>query len=423
MHSVFRVAILMVLGMGIGSLPAQDKLTDWRGFRGNDGFGISTDQGVPLTWSAKENIIWKTDLPGAGTSTPIVVGKRVFVTCYSGYNVPGQGRGQQQDLKLHLVCLDRATGKSLWKRDIDPKIPEQDKIRDDHGYASSTPVADDSRVYAFFGKSGVLAFDHDGKELWRVAVRTTLNGWGSGASLLLYGDLLIVNASVESSKLYALDTKTGKEVWSVGGITEAWNTPILAKNGDETELVIAIGGKLLGIEPKTGKALWNCATDIPWYMVPSLVAHDGIVYAIGGRPGGGLAVKLGGTGNVTKTHRLWTSTKGGNVSSPIYYQEHLYWMHDNLGVAFCAEAKTGKVVYEERIARLGQVYASPVLAEGRIYYPSRTGSIYVVEAQPKFKLLATNSWGERGNFNASPAIAGGQLFFRTDGYVCCVGKK
>ena len=158
-------------------------------------------------------------------------------------------------------------------------------------------------------------------------------------------------------------------------------------------------------------------------MVPSPVAHDGVVYVLGGRPGGGLAVRLGGKGNVTATHRLWTSRKGNNVSSPVYHDGHLYWMHDSLGIAYCADAKTGALVYEERVPRASQVYASPVLADGKIYYPGRNGTTYVVAARPKFELLASNSWGERGNFNASPAVAGAQLLFRTDRFVCCVGKR
>lgn len=417
-----RTAFL-ALALSASALLAADTLTDWRAFRGNDGSATSPDKGVPLTWSATDNVVWKTPLPGAGTSTPIVVGSRVFVTCYSGYNVPGQPRGQQDDLKLHLVCLDRATGKTLWTTDVAPKLPEQETIRDGHGYASSTPVADEARVVTFFGKTGVLAFDHSGKELWRADVGSNLNGWGSGASLLLAGYLVIVNASVESESLYALDVKTGKEAWRLGRVVESWNTPILAKHGDTTELVLAIGGKVLGVDPKTGAELWRCNTDIPWYMVPSLVAHDGVVYAIGGRPGGGLAVRLGGKGDVTRTHRLWTSTKGGNVSSPVYHDGHLYWMHDNQGIAFCADAKTGEVVYQQRIARADQVYASPVLADDRIYYPARNGTTYVVAAKPKYELLATNSWGERGSYNASPAVAGGRLFLRTDKFVCCVGKK
>lgn len=421
-YTLFFVTVV-VLSLWPAAAPGQNKASDWRAFRGEDGSATSADLGLPLTWSGTENLVWKTDLPGAGTSTPLVVGPRVFVTCYSGYNVPGQGRGSQEALKLHLVCLDRSSGTILWTRNVAAKLPEQETIRDDHGYASSTPVADASRVFAFFGKSGVVAFDHAGKELWQADVGTNRHGWGSGASLVLHAGLVFVNASVESETLFALDARTGKVVWSRGGIREAWNTPILARHADRTELVLAMYGKILSLDPQSGTELWHCATDIPWYMVPSLVASEGVVYAIGGRPGGGLAVRLGGKGDVTSTHRLWTSKKGGNVSSPVYHNGHLYWMHDNLGIAYCADARTGAVVYEERVARAGQVYGSPVLADGRLHYPARNGTVYVIAAKPRFELLATNSWGQRGTYNASPAVAGGQLFFRTDRFVCCVGKQ
>lgn len=399
--------------------PAAD--TDWRAFRGNDGTATVSVK-LPTKWDAKENVAWKTDLPGAGTSTPIVIGDSVFVTCYSGYNAPGQPQGKQDDLKLHLCRLDRKTGKLTWTKDVKPKLPEQDKIRDGHGYASSTPTADAERVYCFFGKSGVVAFDHAGKELWTADVGSALHGWGSAASLLLHDGLLIVNASVESETLYALDAKTGKEVWSVKKVFESWNTPVLAKAGDRTELVLAINGKVLGLDPKTGKELWRCDTGIPAYMVPSVVVADGVAYVIGGRPAGGLAVKLGGSGDVTKSHRLWTSKKGSIVSSPVYHDGHLYWAGENNETLFCASAKTGEVVYEEPVRRMGQVYGSPVLADGKIYYPARDGKVQVVAANPKFELLATNTFGERGTFNASPSVMGSQLLLRTDKAIYCIGK-
>jgi outer membrane protein assembly factor BamB len=158
-------------------------------------------------------------------------------------------------------------------------------------------------------------------------------------------------------------------------------------------------------------------------MVPCLVAHEGIVYCIGGRSGGGLAVRLGGRGNVTPSHRLWTSRKGSNVSSPLYHEGHLYFAHEALGVVYCCDAKTGNVVYEERIPGASQIYASPVLADGKIYYPSRPGRTFVVAAQPKYALLATNDLEPRGMFNASPAISGSSVLLRSDRYLYCVGGK
>jgi outer membrane protein assembly factor BamB len=414
-----RLVILTLLFASVLAISA----SEWRGFRGNDGLATSTDKDVPSSWSATEKFLWKSDLPGAGSSTPILIGERIFLACYSGYNVPGQPRGQQADLKRHLLCLDRGTGKILWKRDIPCQLPEQETIRDDHGYATNTPVADAKRVFAFFGKSGVFAFDHDGKQLWQADVGDGLSGWGSAASLVLDGDRLIVNASVESEALYALDATTGKQLWKLGGIRESWNTPILVPHGGRTELVLAYAGKVIGVDPATGKQRWHCATDIPWYMVPSLVAADGVVFALGGRPGGGLAVKLGGTGDVTKTHRLWTSKKGTNVSSPVYHEDHLYWMHDNTGIAYCASAKTGEIVYEQRIPRADQVYGSATLADGKIFYPARNGVVYVLAAKPKYELLATNTLGERGTVNSSLAIAGSRIFLRTDKAAYCIGGK
>lgn len=412
---------LVVAAMPLPSAQAQD----WSQFRGPGGLGVSPAKGLPLTWSAKENVVWKAELPGAGTSSPISVGSRVFLTCYSGYNVPRQPRGDMDKLKLHVVCLDRDSGKITWNKEVAPKLPEQATIRDEHGYATSTPVADGEQVYVFFGKSGVFAFDFTGKQLWQADVGSGLSGWGSAPSPVLHGDLVIVNASVESESLVALDKKTGKEKWRAKGIKESWNTPLIVTSKDgKTELVVAIFGKILAFDPATGEQLWNCDTDIGWYMVPSMVAHDGIVYCIGGRSGGSLAVRTGGKGDVTKTHRLWTGKKGSNVSSPVFHDGHIYWMHDNLGIAYCAEAKSGKIVYEERVeGGVGQVYASPVLADGKLYYVSRFSRTFVVAASPKYERLAVNDLGDASTFNASPAIAGNRLYLRSDRFLYCVGRK
>ena len=395
---------------------------DWPQFRGPLGLATSADKDVPLTWSATENIVWKTELPGAGTSSPIILGDKIFLTTYTGFNLPGD-RGSMEDLKLHVVCLNR-DGKILWTTDLEPKLPEQAKIREEHGYASGTPTADSDRVYAFFGKSGVFALDHDGKKVWQTDVGSKLNGWGSATSPVLYKNLLLVNASVESESLVALDKHTGREVWRANGVREAWNTPIVVQTEDgKPEISVAIPHKILGFDPDTGKQLWSCATGIFWYMAPSMVAHDGVIYSIGGRSGGGLAVKSGGEGDVTDSHRVWLGKKGSNVTSPIYHDGHLYWMHEVLGIAYCAKADTGEIVYEERVPGSGQVYASPVLADGKIYYLNRVGKMFVLAAKPQYELLATNSLGERGVYNASPAIANSRLYLRTNKNLYCIGTK
>lgn len=422
MHCLQRICLCFLAATIVGLLAATPVQADWPQFRGPTGMGVSKEKSLPLTWSQTSNLVWKIKLPGVGVSSPIIVGERIFLTAFSGYK-PGRAGGPMDQLRLHMLCLNRADGSVLWNKSIEPKLPEQPSMREEHGYASSTPAADSERVYAFFGKTGVFAFSHDGKQFWQVDVGSRNDGFGSGASLMLQGDLLLVNASYQSDTLFALDKRTGKEVWQARGIRESWNTPIIVETDGKKELVMAIQGKVLAFDPATGAPLWNCRTDIGWYMVPCLVAENGIVGCLGGRSGiVGLAVRAGGQGEVTASHRLWTSKKGSNVTSPIVHDGNLYWMNDVLGIAYCADLKSGEIRYEERIPGAGVgVYASPVLAGGRIYYVARDGQTYVVAARPAFELLATNDLRDRSQFNASPAVSNGRIYLRSEQHLYCVG--
>ena len=409
--------------LSVGPVTTQSNDIDWPGFRGPGGMGISSATGLPQNWSMDENVKWKKELPGAGSSSPIVFGDHIYLTCYSGYLVPGESQGSLDNLKRHLVCLERNDGKILWDRTVKAELPEEDQIRD-HGYAANTPAADSERVYTFFGKSGVFAYDHAGKQLWHAHVGSNTHGWGTSASPVLYRDLVFINASVESESLVALDRKTGQEKWRAHGITEAWNTPVIVKTesgGDE--LVVATHGKVFGFAPDSGEKLWSCDTDITWYMVPGAVASYGVVYVLGGRSGvAGLAVRAGGRGDVTATHRLWTSNKGSNVTSPVFHDGHLYWMHERLGIAYCARAETGELAYQERVERAGQIYSSTLLADGRLYYLNRSGRTFVLPASPTFELLATNELPDGGVFNASPVVTGKQVLLRSDKVLYCIVK-
>jgi outer membrane protein assembly factor BamB len=178
--------------------------------------------------------------------------------------------------------------------------------------------------------------------------------------------------------------------------------------------------KVLAFDPKDGRQLWSCDTGINWYMVPSIVAHDGIIYCIGGRSGGALAIRAGGRGDVTASHRLWTGRRGSNVTSPLYHDGHLYWMHENTGVAYCADAATGNLLYEQRIDRFGQVYAPPVLADGRIYYLARNGMTAVIKAAPTFQRLALNDLRDGSTFNAGPAISGKRIYLRSERFLYAI---
>jgi outer membrane protein assembly factor BamB len=419
-------SVSLALLMGLSSLRSADapsSRSDWAGFRGPSGMGLSAAKGLPVEWGESQNLAWKIPLPGPGASSPIVFGDRIYLTCYTGFFVPGESGGSKDNLKRHLLAINRKDGKIVWDKAVAAKLPEEDRIRD-HGFAANTPAADAERLYVFFGKSGVFAFDHSGKELWQADVGSKTHGWGTSASPVLYKDSVIINASVESGALYALDRQTGKEKWQAKGIRESWNTPVLitASSGRQ-ELIVARQGDVLSFNPDTGEQLWSCKTDIGWYMVPSIVAADGIVYCLGGRSGtAGLAVRAGGSGDVTKSHRLWTSKNGSNVTSPVFLDKHLYWMHENRGVAYCAKGETGDVVYEERLNRAGEVYASALLAEGRVYYLTRDGRTFVVAAKPSFDLLATNDLRDGSIFNGSPAVDGNRLLIRSDKFLYCIGK-
>lgn len=396
---------------------------NWSQFRGPDGQGVSPDKVLPIQWNATQGIAWKTALPGPGTSSPVIWGDRIYLTAYSGYGVPDQPGGSPDQVKRHLLCVDRGSGKILWNKEAPGRGAEEATIRENHGYASSTPAVDAERIYTFFGRSGVYAFNHQGEQLWRTDVGERTHGWGSAASPTLFENLVIVNASVESESLVALDKTTGKEVWRQPGMKESWNTPILVTLPDgKQELVVGIFRKILAFDPRTGQPLWSCDTGIDWYMVPSLAAQDGVVYCIGGRSGGCLAVRAGGRGDVTATHRLWTGKNGSNVSSPVVQGDYLYWAKDSPAIAFCAEARTGKILYEERLEGASQIYAAALLGGDHIYYLSRTGRTYVIPVGPKFQLAAANDLRDSGAWNATPAVAGGRLYLRSDKYLYAIGS-
>ena len=396
---------------------------DWPQFRGPGGLGIAEGNSLPTHWSDGENIVWKATIPGAGASSPVIYGNRVYLTCFTGYGIDGSTSGNIDDLKRHLLCLDAGTGKILWQREVKTVLPESKTSRF-LGYTSSTPAVDADKVYCFFGKSGVIAFDHLGNQLWHRSVGDNTHGWGFAASPVLYKNLVIINAFVECGQLIALDKTSGREVWRAGDLKESWNTPLLVDLPDgKAELVIAISGKILGFEPASGEQLWEC-TGHRWYIVPSLISNNGVVYCLSGKGVEAIkAVRAGGRGDVSDTHVLWTVKKGTNVPSAVYHEGHIYFAHETKGIAYCLNGKTGNVVYEERVPRIGGVYASAIVGAGKIYYVSRHSGTFVLAAKPKYELLAHNKLEGDRNAHASPAVNGQRLVLRMDRFLYCIGQK
>ena len=229
---------------------------DWPQFRGPGGRGQSGETGLPTQWDAGSNIVWKADLPGPGASSPVTFGGKIFLTCYAGYGVEEGNSGDASQLKRHLLCLNPQDGKLLWSA-IQASTQEEGAYQGFtalHGYASSTPAVDADAVYVFFGATGAAAYSHDGRQLWLTSCGTKTHEWGSANSPVLYENLVIINASVESGTLIALDKKTGQEVWRQKGMVESWSTPALVKTGAGWELVVQVKGKILGFDPATRRA-------------------------------------------------------------------------------------------------------------------------------------------------------------------------
>ena len=391
---------------------------EWLQFRGPGGQGVTSETNLPLTWSDTENVDWKTELPGFGASSPIVLGDQLYVTCYSGYGLDREEPGELNNLKLHLVCLS-ARGEITWDKHIQPSQPESERVRD-HGYAGPTPTTDGEHLYVFFGKTGVFKFDLDGNQLWQTGVGEKTHGWGCGTSPVLYKNLVIINASVESGSLVALNKSNGEEVWRNGGMQASWNTPHLVITDDgEQELVVSVKNKILAFDPATGKQLWSC-DGIKDYVCPSIVSLDGVVYIIGGRQSKAIAIRAGGRGDVTDSHRLWEAKAGANVCSPVIHDGHLYWVSDRNKVAYCVRLTDGEVIYAERFP--DQPYASALVGDGKLYIVTRNGGTYVLAARPEFEQLAHNELNDRSTFNASPIVANGKLFLRSDRFLYCIGK-
>lgn len=426
MPTRIRLRCLTACLVGISCLvaAAAARAENWPQFRGEGGSATAADARLPLRWSETENMVWKTPLPGRGSSSPVVWGDRVFLTAFTGYGTGADDLDDASRLRLHVICLDRGDGRVIW----DQSMPASEHTQQatpriqDHGYATGTPATDGQAVYAFFGVSGVVAYDFSGQRLWHREVGTGTAGFGSASSPVVFENLVLVNASIENQTLLALDKRTGETVWSVPEMIRTWTTPCVAQAADGTwELVLNQEQTVFGLNPRTGETLWKCA-GIPDYVVPVPVAHEGIVYCLGGRQNRSLAIRLGGRGDVTETHKLWDTNIGANVTSPVLFEGHLYWASDK-GIANCLKADTGEEVYRQRLDTRERIYASIVRAGDRLLLTTRENGIIVLAAKPQYEELAVNKIEtDQGFVNASPVVVGHRLLLRTDSHLYCIGQ-
>jgi len=418
--------LLLVLSL---ALPASAFPDEWPRFRGPNGTGIASGKPIPLEWSATENVAWKTELPGPGSSSPIVWGDRVYVTCYTGY-----GDGSEsgiEELRRHLVAINRETGAILWTTATGPDPLVEDPYEgyiNEHGYASNTPATDGERIYCFHGKAGVYAFDWDGEQVWHAPTGDlhSQKRWGSASSVILHEDTVIVKAGDEARAILAFDADTGEEKWRAEGsvLEQTYGTPALHRVDEErTDLIVAGTGEVWGVNPATGKLRWFSSMGLTGNISSSPVIADDRVYLFGGFPRTmGLAMQLGNKGDASGQALLWENAEvAAYMTAPILHEGHLYFIRDN-GIACCADPVKGELLYEERLpfdtSRLGKgqpFYASPVLANGHLVIPSRRAGTFVIAARPEFEVVAINYLdGDDGRFQGTPAVSDGDLFLRSE---------
>ncbi|MFO0820237.1 MAG: PQQ-binding-like beta-propeller repeat protein [Pirellulales bacterium] len=414
-----------VVGGGIlDATLAQSPAADWWRFRGPNGSAVVAEK-IPESWGDEKNLAWRAELPGPGSSSPIVVGDKIFVTCYTGYGTNTE-RGAAENLTRHLLCLSLKDGQILWNKSISGGSTEDgySGFLREHGYATSTPVADGQRVFVFYGKAGVIAYDLNGQQLWQASVGTgsAANRWGSGASPIIYQDLVIVNAAAESKAIVALDAATGKQVWKspADNIYQSWSTPVLVDLPDGgVEMVLSAPYELWGFDPATGKFLWYADAIEDQTICGSVVAREGVVYAVGGRGGSAVAVKCGGKDDVSKTHTLWKGSLSAYVPSPVLAGERIFCVSER-GILGCLNVKDGKQVFQSRLRDAGGIYASPAVFGDRLLIVTRRNGTLVLDAHGSGEILTTNKFTDDSDFNASPVVADGRLLLRSNKALYCV---
>ena len=416
---------------------------DWPRFRGPHGSGIAVDSdSLPTEWSRSQNIAWKSPLPGPGASSPIIVGTKVLVTCYSGYGLDRQQPGQVEDLVRHIICFDLRSGKQIWQRDVKATLPEDlyDKTGvSSHGYASHTPVSDGENVYCFFGKSGIHAFDLSGNKLWAADTGQGSDPpkWGSSSSPIVHDSTLIVTAAAESQSIIGFDKATGRQLWKYKSraLDGTWGTPTIVKvSPDRKDLVLLVPKELWGLDPHSGKVRWRTEADGFGQAYTNVISHEKRIYVFSGQGGGGLAMDLSqkeAAGNATaEKNPLWKSNVYTTYATPVLHGNKIYVV--SRGVLTVVAANSGKRLQQVRLRgakkfgnkRFGSLdYASPVIAGQNLYWLNAKGQTFVFELGEQLKQLSINDLSaENEVFWGSPAIARNKMVIRSSKFVYCIGR-
>ena len=426
LRSAFVLALLAT-AFGGGSRAGAANWPSWRG--DVQGSGISSETNLPLEWSDTKNIRWSVKLPERGNSTATVWGERVFVT-----------QAVTAEKKRTLMCFHRSDGRLLWQQGV--VYAERERTQPNNPYCSASPVTDGERVIASFGSAGLVCYDMDGRELWRRDLGKLDNEWGNASSPVIFEDLCFhYHGPTEHASLLALDKKTGKTVWKFdepawdtadrtdgfkgkpNGIIGTWSTPIVIRAGLHDELVMTFPMEARGFDPRTGRELWRCGGLSPLVYTSPIFGAD-IVVGMGGYYCNTIAVKPGGSGDVTATQRVWNQVRSKvGIGSGVIKDGYVYHVQSS-GAATCLKLTTGELVWEQKPQGVGShasSWSSMVLAGDRLYYPNQSGDVVVLKASPKFEQLAVNPLKEPTN--SSLAVSDGDIFLRTETTLWCISTK
>lgn len=376
---------------------------DWPQFRGPDGQGHSSETNLPLTWSESENIRWKVAVPGKGWSSPTILGNQIWLTT-----------ALDGGKSLRAICLDRNSGKVRHNVEVFHKA-NPGEIHQKNSHASPTPWLEEDRVYVHFGAHGTACLTRDGKILWKTVLKYA-HRHGPAGSPIVVDDLLILSCDgTDKQFVVALDKHTGKERWRASRDgAMAYTTPLLIEFNGQRQVVSPGGEWCIAYVPETGKEIWRFHYPGGYSNVPRPVFGQGLVYICSGFNTPILyAVRPNGQGDITDTNMVWELKRGAPLNpSPLLVGEDLYLVSDK-GIALCLDARTGQQHWTHRLG--GNYSASPVSADGRIYFLDEDGTTTVIAPGTEYKELAKNHLP--GRTLASPAVSDGAMYLRTDSHV------
>jgi outer membrane protein assembly factor BamB len=454
MKKMMGVCFVLLLAAGSAYVPAQlTTQPTWAQWRGPSFDGMARGD-APTAWSDTSNLKWKADIPGRGYSTPVIWGDKIFLTTAIPTGKPaatpapapspappttnapdgrgGRGpraeSGPQAEHKFDVLCFDRKSGKLLWQRTAKVAVPHEGYHRAYGSFASNSPVTDGKNLYVSFGSRGIYCYDLAGKLLWEKDLGVQMKmrlAFGEGAAPLLLDDRLVVVFDHEAgSFIVALDKRSGKELWRVNRDEgSSWSTPLAIDHGGRKQVIVAATKKVRSYDPQDGKVLWEAA-GLGANVIPVPVHQNGVVYVMSGyRDPRLMAIKLGKPGDLTGSDSiLWSQTRGlAYTTSPVLHDNKLYIATDN-GMLSALNATTGEPHYAQaRLPKAYNVKASPVGANGKLYLATEDGDVVVVRMGDKFEVIATNTLADQV-FIATPVIAGGELFLRSQNKLFCISQ-